>query len=223
MSQTTHPLKDLLGEVRLWARVVLVVHAVAWVFAIVLAAGLLLCLLDMALRTDDPLVRLLCCGLWWVGLIAAVYRFLYPAIAVRLSDVQLAQRVQQRWPELGDELTSAVEFIEQAEDDVLAGSPDLRRTVIADAAARVDPCRPLDIVDFRRPLVGLLLGAGLAGLVITAFCIAPASASLATKRLLLPLGADSWPRTHPRRSSRARRSTSPPETPAGPPSLPGSV
>jgi hypothetical protein len=196
MSQTTHPLKDLLGEVRLWARVVLVVHAVAWVFAIVLAAGLLLCLLDMALRTDDPLVRLLCCGLWWVGLVAAVYRFLYPAIAVRLSDVQLAQRVQQHWPELGDELTSAVEFIEQAEDDVLAGSPDLRRTVIADAAARVDPCRPLDIVDFRRPLVGLLLGAGLAGLVITAFCIAPASASLATKRLLLPLGADSWPRTH---------------------------
>ena len=52
--------------------------------------------------------------------------------------------VERRFPTLGDRLLSAVEFLHEAEDDPTAGSPALRRAVVAQAAAEAER------LDFRR-------------------------------------------------------------------------
>jgi hypothetical protein len=191
-----HPLKHLLTTVRRRARLALLGYGLAWVLVVAVVAGLLLGLFDWALRSDDLVVRVLCCGLWWLAVVGAVYRFLVPAMAVRLSDVRLAQRIERRWPELGDGLSSAVEFVDQAESDVLAGSPDLRRTAIADAEARVAQYRLPRVLDYRWPIGMSAVAAGATVLLIVAFWAAPASTSLAAWRLFLPMTARSWPRVH---------------------------
>ena len=59
-------------------------------------------------------------------------------IAVGSSPLTVAQRVETHFPQLGDALASAVEFLGQSEDDPAAGSAQLRRHVITEAQTAVD-------------------------------------------------------------------------------------
>ena len=133
----------------------------AWRLRAVCAGGLWLCgavgavflaaLADYCLRLDDTGVRLLSsfavlavCG--W-----CLWRFVAPVFMRRLSELEVAQRIEQRFPQLCDRLSSAVAFLGQAEEQPAAGSPDLRRAVVATAVADLDRWDFAECLDTRRP------------------------------------------------------------------------
>lgn len=187
-----HPLQNRLARLRRRARWLLVLHAVAWLIATGTGAALLLGGLDSWLRYSDP-------GIRWLSSLALAAAVLYSgrhlvrALAARLTDLDLALRVERYFPQLEDRLSCAVQFLGQQIDDPLAGSPALRARVISQASADLEPL-DLNAVLSPRPvyravavaLVVVLLALG-------AVLAAPRTARLALARLLLPGSSASWP------------------------------
>lgn len=192
-----HRLKQRIDKLRARVRVVLALYGLGCTLAVVLGAVLMLGLLDYLVRFQDPGIRLIC-SLVVVGVFAwSVYSRLWQAMSLPLGDVELAQKVQRRFPQLDSSLASAVEFLDQGEDDPTAGSAALRQAVIAEADAKAE------LLDFgdalqRRPA----RRAGLAALAIMVAAMIvglldPRSTRVAVARLINPFGSTSWPqRTH---------------------------
>src|SRR4051812_5056724 len=104
--RNSQPLMELIVAVRRRARRLLVLHAVCWLTAIVAAGVLLLGVVDFLLRIDDAGVRWFCSLALAVLGVLAVVRFLLPAVRRRLGDVELARRIEKRYPTLGERLSS---------------------------------------------------------------------------------------------------------------------
>src|SRR5262245_1026984 len=123
-----HPLESRVQQV---ARRV---SRLAWLYAwgrfavalmLVVAAA---CVLDYLIRAHDPGIRIIA-SLTVLGLVGWLFsRFVLRSRASELSLVQVAQRIERRFPRLGERLSSAIAFLAQGEKDVFAGSVDLRRT-----------------------------------------------------------------------------------------------
>jgi hypothetical protein len=125
----------------------------------------------------------------------ACYRFLVLPLAARFHDVDLARRVERRFPALGDRLASAVEFLEQSEDDPLAGSVALRRAVIAQATAesqRLDFQAAVEPGPTRRAAAAALSVGVVAA---TVLLVSPSACGIALARLANPFGQTAWPQT----------------------------
>ena len=75
-----------------------------------------------------------CSGLALIGWAGGGFSDRRCAIATGL--VQVAQRIEQLFPQLGQRLSSAMDFLAQDESDPTAGSADLRRAVVAEAEAQ---------------------------------------------------------------------------------------
>ena len=94
---------------------------------------------------------------------------------------------------MDDRLLSAVEFIAQDEADPTAGSPGLRRTVIAQTTAQTadidfnQAVNPRPVV--RAALLSVIICAAAVGLVL----LDPGASQTAIARLLNPLGNAAWP------------------------------
>ncbi len=192
-----HPLQQRLEAVRRRARRLVIVWGVCWVVAAVVAAVALLGLADYLLRFEDPGLRLICSATALVVAGLAAYRFLYLPLLRCLSDVDLALRVQRRFPRLGDRLVSAVEFLQQSEDDPLAGSAALRTTAIAEAAAATDQLDFADTIDPRPSTRAGMVSVAVCLVAAILIVVDPLSAQIALARLANPFGSHAWPReTH---------------------------
>ncbi len=165
---------------------------VAAATAVILTAGGL----DYSLRLHDPALRWLLSGLALAGCGWLFAKLAWPVFRFRPSLVSAARRIEQRYPALGERLTSAMAFLAQAKSDPTAGSADLRRAVVAEAealAAGLDFEAALD----RRAPRQMTLCAAAALLVACLFAaLNPAAASRAVARLAQPWRALPWPRRH---------------------------
>jgi hypothetical protein len=189
----SHLLQRKVAAARRQVRLLLVGYGLSWVVSIVLAGLLILAGTDYLLRFEDRGVRLiwslaaLGLGLWVVA------RYLVPAFRQRLDDVVVAQRIESYFAGTSDQLSSAIEFLNQRADDPLSGSATLRRAAVAQTEARIgtlDWSRAID----RRPVVRAAAVAGAIGLIVAAIClVSPMDARLALARLIRPLGDDAWP------------------------------
>ncbi len=164
--------------------------------AVIVVAGavFLAALTDYALRFDDAGVRwlstsaVLAAGVW------GLWRFFGPALVRRLPELEVAQRIEQRFPQLCDRLSSAVAFLGQSEAQPTAGSADLRRAVVAAAVTDLDRWNFADCLDARRPRrIALCAAAVCAVVCVAAVCDWP-SAALAVRRLAMPWRVEPWPR-----------------------------
>lgn len=191
-----HPLQYRIGDVRRRVRLLSAAYGVGWLVVASMGAGLMLGLADYALRIEDRGLRMLATMLWWGICGATAWRFLYLPMRVPLGDVDLAWRLQERFPALGDNLASAVEFLRLPEDDPRAGSAALRRAVIhhtTAAAERLDFAEAIE----PRPVRRVLLAAAAVGAVVGGIAIAaPAATGVALARLLDPLGSTAWPQEY---------------------------
>lgn len=172
-------------------------YALGWLAATTLAAVLVLGLADVLLRSEELGVRLLfsAAALGVIGW--AVWRYVWPALSRDATAVQIAQRIEGRWPHLQDRLSSALEFLAQTEDDPSAGSPALRRTVVAQATAQIDGLPLREVVDRRRPFPVLIVAGVLVLIVSLLSLAAPQTAARAGRRLAMPWStSDAWPRRH---------------------------
>lgn len=191
-----HALQTKVRQVRRLAQSVRWVCATAWLVAVVLAMSLLVGLSDFLLRSEEVGVRLIFSLAVLVAAGWAAWRFIWPAATGQPNEVQVAQRIERRWPELQDRLSSSLEFLSQSSDEATAGSPTLRRTVVAQATAQVDSLPLSKVVDLRRPLPVLAVASVLILLVGGLFLAAPGVVSQAARRLAVPWSTDAWPRRH---------------------------
>ena len=188
-----HPLEQKISQVRSQARRLLTLYALGWTLAAVTASMLLLGLVDYLIRFQDHGIRLMCSLAVALVALGAFRRFWLFGWRRALGDLQIARRIECRFPSLTDRLASAVEFLKQPENDPHAGSAAFagrdsgnqqrRRAVGRVAGLRAEPR-------------GRALWAG--GLVVLVAAgvamFAPGSAWIALLRLARPFGDDAWPR-----------------------------
>ncbi len=189
-----HPLEQKIAAVRRQARRLLLWHAVAWIALALVVAVLAMGLADYLVRFQDRGIRLMCS----LAVAAAVAWACYRVNPLRwrrlLSDVQIAQRIERRFPALADKLSSAIEFLRQPETDPRAGSAALRRAVIIETASQVDQLDVSDVFERRPTRRALRMACAAMAVAIAIAILAPQSARLAVARLLRPFGDDAWPR-----------------------------
>jgi len=196
-----HPLEHKINLLRRRVRRLVILYGVSWVIAAVLGATIVLAATDYAtdyvIRFHDRGLRVIC----WLALLAAAawacYRFVYRTAIARLRDVDLALRLERRFPRLEDRLLSAVEFIRQPADDPLAGSAALRRAVITQATAEAEKLDFSAVLDARAPLRAAAVSAAVCLLAAGLVVLDPPASQTAVARLVNPFGNVAWPqRTH---------------------------
>jgi hypothetical protein len=178
-------------------RRLLAVYGLGWLVTAGLAAALAMGLLDYLLHFQDRGIRVIASLSVWGVVLWVGYRFLLVPQTARLSNADLARRVQRRFPQLNDGLASAVEFLDQPEDDPRAGSAALRGAVIREVTAASEPLDFLETLG-GRPARRAALAASAIGLLTLILVLLNATAAwTAAVRLINPLGNVAWPqRTH---------------------------
>jgi hypothetical protein len=191
-----HPLEIKVALVRRRVRRLFVVYGASRVLAIVVPAVFVLGGIDYLLRFEDHGVRVI----WSLTAAAiaawAIVRYLLPALQQRLGPVAIAQRIEAHFAGLGDQLSSAIEFLGEQSNDPYAGSALLRRAAVAQTQARIGPLDWSNAID-RRPAVRAAVVAGMMMLIAAAtFAFRPNDSLLAILRLANPLGSAAWPPTN---------------------------
>ncbi len=191
-----HPIEQRIVETRRKAARLSLIYGLSWVAGALVATIGILGLGDYWIRFHDPGIRALSTLAVLLVLGWTSFRYLYPAFARRLRDVEIARRIERRFPDLEDRLSSAVEFLRQDESDLHAGSAALRRAVIVETTADIERLNMDDVLE-RRPARRALAGAaGVLVLALVAVAFDPLAAQLAVARLIRPFGDDAWPRKH---------------------------
>lgn len=191
-----HPIEDKIAAVgrRVWW--VWMLAGLGWLLAVLVALALALVGADYLIRYDDLGLRVMSSLVWLLVAGWALYRFLWTPLVARVSPLETAQRVQRRFPALGDRLASSVEFLTQDEHDARSGSAELRRAVIHDTALAIEPLDLLEVVDRRAARQAWVVGAA-ALLAALALAIAsPTAAWVGLARLALPLSPIAWPQQY---------------------------
>ncbi len=193
---TARQLESKIRALRSSVRRLLAVHGLCWVLGLVLPMVIAAGLVDWLFHID-PTIRLILL----IGVVAAcgylVYRrILYPLL-VPFADLDIAMRIEERWPGLNDRLASTVEFLQMEATDQRYGSPVMREATVRQALAETEAINFREVIE-PRPVIkaaGVAFAAlTLAGLFAIA---APLSSRIAIARLILPFGGTQWPqRTH---------------------------
>jgi len=182
-----------LQSMRTRIKTLLWIHGLSWLFAVLIGGLLGACLADWLLHMDDPVIRVLAgatilaatCWIAWIKLLRPLW--------TPLSDLDIAQKIESRFPQFRDSLTSSVQFAADP-NNARIGSPELQRHVVDTTLQQVQQ-RHLDDVLTAAPLKGVACGAG--GLLATAILLAglnQADAAVAIQRFLFPFTAGNWPR-----------------------------
>ncbi len=168
-------------------------YGASWVLVTLLGiatvCGLLDWLLDLTSGVRALLLAALIAATAWTAYRTLVVPFLFP-----LADIDLALRVESRFPRLNDELASAVDFLHHADASPQLGSAALRSAVVEQASRRMlalDFGEAVEWATMRRAVLSasaVLLAA--AALVLAS----PRAAATAAVRLFQPFGATRWPR-----------------------------
>ncbi len=187
------PIIDKLAGLRRRVRLLVIIRGLCAILSTALGAAILLGLTDYALRFQDRGLRMMV-SLALLGAFGwACYRFFYLPAVVRFRDADLAVKLQRRFPALDDRLLSAVEFIAQAEDDPTAGSPGLRRSVIAQTTAETADVNFNQAVSPRPMVHAVLLSIIICSAAAMLAMLDPAASRTALARLVNPLGNAAWP------------------------------
>jgi hypothetical protein len=166
------------------------------IIAAVIGAALVLGFLDYMLRFDDPGLRIMATAALAAAATWAVYQWWHLPQRRQWSPLLVAGRIEARFPQLRDSLSSALEFLQQSEDDRMAGSAQLRRLVVTQTETIVESLPIEEIID-RQPLRRAIgwLAISLIGVTL---CLALDARAVGTAlaRLASPLGSTQWPRQH---------------------------
>ncbi len=192
-----HPVQKRIRSLGKTAKILVAIRGLGWLATVVIIATLLLALLDyglyVAFRVDDLGLRVVFSILALAALVTGMVIYLRPAIRHRWTDVDVAQRIEQCFPELNDRLSSSIGFLDQEVDEPTAGSASLRRAVVADSEGFIDSLRVSNIIRFR-PTVGIVVIALLLCTVTSSLLYALPIARRAAQRLVTPWADVQWPK-----------------------------
>src|SRR5690606_34417282 len=191
-----HPLQEWIGTLRRKVRGLALLHGWAWVVAIVLAVFLAVGLADYLIRFEDRGLRVLLWALSLAAVAGAVWWFVARTMRARLTDLDLARRLERQFPQLRDRLATTLEFLSEPEDSPLAGSAELRRAVVNQVATEVQPLRGYAVLDTKPVRIAASVAAALVAVVVILALVRPELASIAALRQLNPWGDTAWPQQH---------------------------
>jgi hypothetical protein len=193
---TARQLESRIQALRASVRRLLALHGICWVLGLLLPLVIAAGLADWLFHLDSMIRATLLAAL--AGTLAyLLYRWVLRPLLVRFADLDIAMRIEERWPGLHDRLASTIQFLRLDVADDRYGSSVLREATVRQALAETDA------IDFReviepRPVVRAL---GLAAAALTAggllVGVAPVTSRIALTRLVAPFGATEWPQqTH---------------------------
>ena len=189
------PIEGRIAALRGQVRRLLALHGLSWLVAGLAVAILLAGSLDWLVRLAPEVRLVLLVGVIGLGLWLAVTRVLMPLI-VRFGDLDIALRIEDRWPGLNDRLASTVQFLRQARgDEAGQGSQALRDATVEQTLAVVESIDFRKVADprsARRALGYAILALGLIGGVAAT---EPTLSGIAFRRLFRPFGPDRWPQS----------------------------
>jgi hypothetical protein len=194
-------LEKRIAALRGQVRRLLALYGSSWVVAGALLAILVAGLADWLFRLG-PEVRL--------GLLLAVIgltgwlvaRFVVAPLVVRFRDLDIALRIERRWPGLQDRLATTVQYLEigQSADgdrEDLRGSRQLREETVRRTLAEVEGIDFREVVDARPARRSVATAAVPLALGLALLVAAPGMCRLALERLFVPFGPAQWPKqTH---------------------------
>ncbi len=187
------PLQERLAELRAKVRQLLWLYGLSWLVAVLLGALLVVGCVDWLLHLDDAGVRLIL-GLGILGGVGYVaYKRLITPLKVPMTDIDLALRIERRFPKFRDSLVSTIQFLQEGNDPKL-GAPALQQRVIDKTLKQT---RLMDFEDVvQTQPVQRIAWAALMVCITTALVVGfnQAEAATAIKRLVFPFGAHPWPR-----------------------------
>ena len=165
-------LRNKIVGVRRQARWTLILHGVGWGLVVGIGALLITGLLDFYLQLDDRLSRITLSLSFLLAILLLAFRFFLAPLRRQFPDVDVDQSIQDRFPKIHNKVDSAIEFSNQKEEDLLAGSAALREAVIEEATEDLEQV-PLGEVVRYRPAVTAAGGAlaGLIAVLLIAFCL----------------------------------------------------
>ena len=189
-------LESRISALRGQVRRLLVFHGLSWLIAGVVPLVLLAGLADWLFHLDVFVRLALLLALGAVAL-WVVFKLVLRPLIVRFADLDIALRIEQRWPGLHDRLASTIQFLRLNPADDRYGSPALRAATIKQA---IEETRAIDFreaIDYRPIVRAGSLAAAAVSLALLFGLFDPASTRLAMRRLFVPWGGDRWPQqTH---------------------------
>ncbi|RCS41085.1 hypothetical protein DTL42_21125 [Bremerella cremea] len=168
----------------------------AWGLFAAISFLLAMALFDYLLRQDDVGTRWFLSLITLAGLAFAFVWWTLPAWQWHPSLQQIAQRIEQFFPELHDKISSALFFLQQDEADAAGSSPYFRRKHISemtDTLSHTDLSVALNRQLATRSLYAL--GGGLFVL-LTVLVFSPQAFGTALTRLAMPWRTVEWPRVN---------------------------
>lgn len=185
-------LQQRLGEIRTRVLRLLWLDGMSRFLAVCLSSAVLICLLDWWLRWDAVAWRVSVTAIFALSTLLAAWWCLWLPFRSRPSNVQLAARVEERFPQLHDRLSNSVAFVESNFDPGI-GSPALQQH-LADrtehSVAELDFDKAVETRHVRRDVaVAAVILAGAAMLT----GLHRTEAATALGRLIHPLEQRSWP------------------------------
>ena len=194
------PLEKRIAALRGQVRRLLALHGSSWVVAgtvlAILAAGLADWLFHL---TREVRLGLLLAAIGLTGWLLA--RFVVAPLVIRFRDLDIALRIEDRWPGLQDRLATTVQFLAmkarpEVREDV-HGSTQLREETIRRTLAEVESIDFREVVEPRPARQALATAAVPVALGLALLVAAPDTCRLALERLIAPFGSAQWPKqTH---------------------------
>lgn len=169
-------------------------YGLSWLVAVVFGATLVAGLLDWSLRIEDAGLRFL----FGLGIVVSggwiAWRLLIRPLRRKISDVDIALRIEKRYPGFNDSLASTVQFLKAGSDPRL-GSPELQKKVVEQTVEQVERVSLSDIVETRRVRKVALCAVGICLLTAVLAGWNQAAAATALHRLMFPFANRPWPKT----------------------------
>eukprot|EP00913_Durusdinium_trenchii_P035323 g33053.t1 len=179
-------------SVPLWNRWELMLLFAGWVVVFVFCAVLIAGWIDWYWHVEGnlrlALALLTMAGVGWLS-----WRLLVRPLMHALSNVELAIKIERRYPGFRDSLASTVQFQNEQANPRL-GSPELQRRVIEETMPRLESVDLDAVIEQRgvRRAASTAFGVSLLMLLIVAFN--QTEAATAVRRLLFPYSAGDWDR-----------------------------
>ena len=195
------PLHLRIASLRGRARRLLAIHGLSLVVAGLAAFTLFACVADWSIGLAREVRIGLLVAMAALGGYLAL-RYVVAPLVVRFRDLDIAMKVEARWPGLNDRLASTIQFLDLERagvgdrEDVL-GSRALRDATVKQTLAETDAIDFRSVVDPKPARRAVMIGALALSAGMAVYALEPRLGGIALKRLFLPFASNPWPQmTH---------------------------
>ena len=174
---TPRELEARIAALRAAVRRLLALHGLSRVIALIVPLVVLAGLADWLLHLD-PVIRatllvVVAGATAWLS-----YRYVLRPLFIRFADLDIALRIEQRWPGFNDRLASTIQFLHLDARDDRYGSLALREATVRQAVEEASAVDFREVIEPRPVFRAFGIASGALVLALALLVLAPASARI---------------------------------------------